>query len=93
MIEPNKSLPQDDDDPLSLSQAFEQMRERAAALEHEQWAHWAAYMLDNLTPENIERWRRQIKTPYSELSENEKESDRKWADKGIEIYASFACEV
>jgi hypothetical protein len=88
----NVCSPQDDE-PLSLSEAWELMREKVAALEHEQWAHWTAYMLDNLTPENIERWRRQIKTPYSELSEKEKESDREWANKGIKIYSSFACEV
>ena len=42
-------------------------------------------MLDNLTPENIERWRRQIETPYSELSEKEKESDRGWARKALAV--------
>ena len=50
--------------------------EKLAALEHEQWAHWTEYMLDNLTDENIARWRRLIATPYSELTEKEKESDR-----------------
>jgi hypothetical protein len=61
------------------------IREKLAELEHIQWSHWTAYMLDNLTPENIEHWRRQISTPYSELSEIEKDSDRKWADKVLEI--------
>lgn len=59
--------------------------EQLAALEHEQWAHWTQYMLNNLTSENIERWKRQIETPYSELSEKEKESDRKWARLVIEL--------
>jgi len=59
-----------------------------AALEHEQWAHWTKYMLDNLTPENIARWRRQIDTPYRGLSDNEKESDRVWAE---ECYVRLAC--
>jgi arsenate reductase-like glutaredoxin family protein len=59
--------------------------EQLAALEHEQWAHWTRYMLDNLTEENIARWRRQIDTPYEELSEKEKESDRKWARKVLDV--------
>ncbi len=50
-----------------------------SAFEHEQWAKWTKYFLDNLTPENIARWRRQIATPYAELSEKEKDSDRFWA--------------
>jgi hypothetical protein len=61
------------------------IREQLAELEHQQWAHWTRYLLDNLTPENIERWRRQIDTPYSKLSEAEKDSDRNWADKVLRI--------
>lgn len=61
------------------------MIENLAALEHEQWAHWTKHMLDNLSPENIERWRRQIETPYEQLSEMEKGSDRQWARKAIKI--------
>ena len=59
--------------------------EELAELEHIQWAHWTRYMLNNLTPENIERWKRQIDTPYEELSEEEKNSDRKWARKVLDI--------
>lgn len=59
--------------------------EKLAELEHNQWIHWTKYMLDNLTDENIKRWRRQIETPYSELSEKEKESDRSWAKKVLNI--------
>lgn len=53
-----------------------------ADLEHQQWAHWTRYMLDNLTPENIERWKQQCATDYADLNEKEKESDRRWARKG-----------
>ena len=53
--------------------------EKIAELEHEQWAHWTKYMLDNLTEENMARWREQIKTSYNDLSEEEKQSDRVWA--------------
>lgn len=62
------------------------MLEKLAELEHIQWSHWTKYMLENLTPENIERWKKQIETPYSDLSEKEKESDREWARKVIEIF-------
>jgi hypothetical protein len=61
------------------------LREQLAELEHQQWAHWTRYMLDNLTPENIERWRRQVDMPYVDLSSKEKESDGTWADKVLEI--------
>lgn len=60
-------------------------REKLAELEHEQWATWTKYFLDNLTDENMARWKKQIETPYSELTEKEKESDREWADKVLAI--------
>jgi len=68
------------------------LREMLAALEHDQWAHWTRYMLANLTPENIERWKRQVETPYSELSEKEKDSDREWADKVFEELGSVTVD-
>lgn len=58
--------------------------DRLAALEHEQWAHWTRYMLAHLTPENIERWKRQAETSYEDLSGGERESDRVWARKMLE---------
>ena len=59
--------------------------EKLADLEHKQWAHWTKYMLENMTKENIVRWKKQINTPYFKLSEKEKESDRVWARKVIKI--------
>ena len=35
--------------------------------------------------ESIRRWYRQIKTRYEDLSELEKDSDRRWADKVLEV--------
>jgi len=63
-----------------------ELREELADLEHRQWAHWTQYILANLTPENIERWKRQIETPYNELSEKEKDSDRFWADEVMNLH-------
>ncbi|MBT97197.1 MAG: hypothetical protein CL902_01030 [Dehalococcoidia bacterium] len=34
---------------------------------------------------SLERWWRQINTPYADLTEKEKSSDREWADKVLEI--------
>jgi len=57
-----------------------------ASNEHERWAHWQQYMHDQCTPnedgsliipaELVARWTEQIRTPYAELSETERESDR-----------------
>ncbi len=57
--------------------------EDLAALEHWQWAKAVAYVLDNANSENLERWKKQIQTPYSELSESEKDADRKWANRTL----------
>jgi len=66
----------------------DELLEALADLEHDQWAHWTRYMLDNLTPGNIEKWEKQCDTPYSDLSEKEKDSDREWALKAIKIFTS-----
>lgn len=63
----------------------DELLEKLAALEHEQWVHWTKYMLDNLTDVNIHRWRRQVETPYEDLPDDEKRSDRDWARKVLEI--------
>ncbi len=64
---------------MKLNERDRKLIEKLANLEHKQWAHWTNYMLKNFTKENIKRWKKQIKQPYSKLSEKEKESDRKWA--------------
>ena len=59
--------------------------EELAEYEHQSWASWTKYLLDNLTEENIKRWKKQIEVPYSELSEKEKDSRRECAREGIDI--------
>lgn len=64
----------------------EQTVERLAAIEHERWAHWQQFVHDQcdrqedgtlLVPAELAaRWQAQIETPYAELSEQERESDR-----------------
>lgn len=64
----------------------ERLMSRLAEVEHERWAHWQRYLHDQcvqgedgaliIPAELVERWSTQIDTPYSELSEAERESDR-----------------
>lgn len=51
--------------------------EKMAALEHERWSRWYLWEKQNWSLENEARWDRQANTPYEELSEKEKESDRR----------------
>jgi hypothetical protein len=60
--------------------------ERLAEIEHERWAHWQKYVHDQcerredgsmVIPADLAaRWQAQIETPYADLSEQEKDSDR-----------------
>lgn len=61
------------------------LREKLAELEHKQWAHWYRYMIANITPENKKRWDEQAATPYDQLTRPEKNTNREWADKVLEI--------
>lgn len=66
-------------------QASDNSREKLAAFMHDTWGNWFAYQLNNSTVENLQRWGVQSNTPYSSLSETDKDKDRKFADKIIEI--------
>ena len=74
------------------------MRQKLAAVQHEIWSHWMKYLfsvcqhepagVEVILPNEAERWKRQMNTPYSELTEKEKESDRDQADKVIAVLES-----
>ena len=69
------------------------VRERLAGVQHAIWAHWMRYMFTQGTvnpdgswtmpAEKAARWGGQMRTPYSDLTEKERESDREQADKII----------
>ena len=77
-------------------------REKLAEYAHEAWSEWMKYIFSKcfddigqlnksngiliLSADLVRRWTRQMNTPYNELSEDEKESDREEADKIISIF-------
>jgi len=65
----------------------EDLIERLADAEHASWARWMDYLFSQCTqPAHtnyliipgllVERWKRQAATPYADLTEREKQSDR-----------------
>jgi chromosome segregation ATPase len=53
------------------------LEEKAAEVQHDIWAHWMQWFFENDTPKNRERWVRQMFAVYGDLSESERESDRR----------------
>lgn len=66
----------------------QELREKLAALEHEQWMEWAKSVWDEVDPVTAIRWRGYF-VPYSELTEEVKDHDREWADKILELIEEF----
>ncbi len=60
----------------------EEIREGLAKLEHDQWVEWSKAVAPEVSPERRERWKK-LWIPYSELTEEQKDQDRVWADKSI----------
>ncbi len=65
------------------------IREALAELEHDQWIAWSKNIAetDNISIERAERWAK-LWIPYSELTEEQKDQDRIWADKSISVLHS-----
>lgn len=72
---------------------MESTREKLAALQHRIWTHWMLYLFSCCTMnedgsatiprEKVECWQQQMRVPYHELSDAEKNSVRERADKVI----------
>lgn len=70
-----------------------------AAVEHERWAHWQRYVHSKGTrladgslqlPANlVARWEKQIATPFAELTQEERDSDRDQVMLSISVIASL----
>ena len=71
------------------------LREALAEVSHEIWAHWMTYLFSKcyyptkaemtIPEEFSERWYDQMETPYADLTEHEKDSEREQADKIIAV--------
>ena len=66
--------------------------ERLAALEHEQWVHWARAVSEEVSEERRKRWEKYF-VPYDQLPEDVKKSDREWANKAIKIFIEWFDET
>ena len=72
----------------------EKLIEALADFEHDRWSRWQKHLFSKciknedgsytIPKEYVERWNRQINTKYSDLSEEEKESDRREAKRIIQ---------
>jgi len=79
------------------------LRERLADLCHEQWSGWMRYLFDQCSPQDngstvipawgVTRWVRQMNTIYSELTDEEKEADRKEADRFLNVLAGVTTVI
>jgi hypothetical protein len=82
-------------------QTLPELIEALSAIEHERWSDWQKYMHsmgwsfpdDDGTlmfhKEQIERWERQINTPYDKLSEREQRSDREQVLRYWPLFVAF----
>lgn len=60
--------------------------EALADLEHEQWIEWSKSLAQNedLSPERVARWEK-LWIPYALLTEEQKEQDRVYARKALDL--------
>lgn len=78
-----------------LAEDKDPVLEALADLEHARWSKWQAYLYSKCTKnedgsltipaEDVAHWQKQIDTPYAELSEKEKDSDRAEARNTLEV--------
>jgi hypothetical protein len=79
-----------------LEKALNELLETLASVEHERWCHWQRYMHSKCVPQGdegallipadlVKQWEKQLATPYSELTDEEKESDREQVRKYLPL--------
>jgi hypothetical protein len=78
---------------MNVDLDLEALKQQLASIEHERWASWQRWMHDQcgalpgsggalmIPAALVERWERQIVTPYEQLSEAEQRSDMEQVDR------------
>lgn len=79
---------------MTSKDKLRELKEKLAAIEHERWSDWQKWLHSlckefedesgeyvGFPEELYKRWERQIATPYTELSDNEKASDMEQVDR------------
>lgn len=82
---------------ISAALESNDLLEELAAVEHERWSHWQRYLHDQCVPgpdgsltipaDQVRRWSVQMGTPYSQLSDEEQESDREQVCRYLPVVA------
>ena len=75
-----------------------ELLEQLAAVEHERWSHWQRFMHDQSVRNSdgsltipaalVSKWERLMQTPYAELNEKERESDREQVRRYLPLLTS-----
>ena len=81
---------------MTMPATDNKLREEVANLAHQQWSGWMEYLFSKGTLNDdgtwtmpkwaVERWTRQMNTPYEVLSESDQDSDRAEADKFLAVF-------
>jgi hypothetical protein len=74
---------------------IDELVEKLAAIEHERWSHWQRYLHGKcerqpdgslLIPADlVQRWQEQFERAYSNLTDEEKQSDRDQVDRYLPL--------
>lgn len=80
---------------LRLLISSKSIKEKLSACEHDSWSRWMKHLFSvsskhpdgsvTISSDLVSRWERQLNTPYEQLSESEKESDRKEVDMFLNV--------
>jgi hypothetical protein len=82
----------------NIDDVLSSLSEGLASIEHERWSHWQTYLHDKCVrnPDGsltipkgyVDQWTAQASTPYNELSDKERQSDRDQVQRYLPLIAA-----